>query len=55
VPPLARDEIDAALTAGAVAADELVNQGRIVSALLRLQGQTRAVGAARLAPSRRQA
>jgi ApbE superfamily uncharacterized protein (UPF0280 family) len=55
VPPLAREEIDAALAAGAVVANELVNQGRIISALLRLQGQTRAVGAARLAPSRRQA
>ncbi len=53
VPPLGREEIDAALAAGAALAQALVTEGRIVAALLRLQGETRAVGAACLGPARR--
>ena len=48
VPPLAREEIAAALAAGAAVAQALLGEGRIVAALLRLQGETRNVG-----PSRR--
>ena len=50
VPPLARAEIEAALAGGAARAQALVDEGRIVAALLRLQGETRSVGAARLLP-----
>ena len=53
VPPLAPAEIDAALAAGVVVAEALMAEGRIVAALLRLQGETRTVGAACLAPARR--
>jgi ApbE superfamily uncharacterized protein (UPF0280 family) len=45
VPPLAPAEIDAALAAGVAVAEALVAQGRIFAALLRLQGETRSVGA----------
>jgi ApbE superfamily uncharacterized protein (UPF0280 family) len=47
--PLTPAEIDAALAAGAAVAQALVAEGRIVAALLRLQGETRTVGAAGLA------
>ena len=47
VPPLARDEIDAALAAGAAVAHALLAEGRIVAALLRLQGESRTVDPAR--------
>lgn len=53
VPPLAREEIDVALATGAAIADALHAEGRIVAALLRLQGVSRTIGAARLTPARR--
>ena len=53
VPPLAVWEIDIALAAGVAIAEALVAEGCIVAAMLRLQGETRTVGAARLLPARR--
>lgn len=44
VPPLTLAEIDTALAAGAAVAENLLAEGRIVAALLRLQGRDRAVG-----------
>ncbi|RAI41696.1 hypothetical protein CH341_21095 [Rhodoplanes roseus] len=45
VPALARPEIDAALDAGVLVAEQLLRDGLIAAAALHLQGVTRAVGA----------
>jgi ApbE superfamily uncharacterized protein (UPF0280 family) len=47
VPPLERQEKQAALAAGAAIAERLLDEGRILAALLRLQGETRTVSPTR--------